>query len=95
VTGLDACLWQSECSIFKQPIDDRLGVGHEKRFDVLFLVESWHNCSPFNDCRNDAFKLQYTGSPIVSKNLFDVELISIPINKMGNRKAAELGNRVT
>jgi len=54
------------------------------------------NCSPFNDC-NEAFKLQYqvlrdqyTGSPIVPKNLFDVELINKLINKMDNGKAAGL-----
>jgi len=48
------------------------------------------NCSPFNDCRNEAFKLQYTGSHIVPRNLFDVELINKLINKMDNGKAAGL-----
>jgi len=54
-------------------------------------------CIPFNDGRNDAFKLkyqelreQYTGSPIVPWNLFDVELISNLINEMDSGKAAGL-----
>jgi len=55
------------------------------------------NSSPFNDCLNDAFKLQYQGleeqytaSPIVHRNLFDVELISNVINKMDYGKAGRL-----
>jgi len=55
------------------------------------------SCSPFNDTRNDAFKLQYqelreqyTCSPIVPRNLFDDELINNLINKMDNGKAAGL-----
>jgi len=55
------------------------------------------NCSSFNDCRNEAFKLQYqelrdqyTGYPIAPTNLFDVELINKLIDKMDNGKAAGL-----